>query len=82
VLNVVSGTASGVFGRDAPVFLFLTGVHYARALRRRYFPHPTATASAPMPAKLLAVFVVDTNETELTTHSGTEVLIPFVRRYC
>ena len=30
VLNVVSGTASGVFNGDASVFL-LTGLHYAHA---------------------------------------------------
>ncbi len=32
----------------------------------------SANASKTKPAKLLAVFVVDTNETELTTHVGTE----------
>jgi len=33
----------------------------------------SANASETQPARLLAVFVVDTNETELTIHSGTEV---------
>jgi quercetin dioxygenase-like cupin family protein len=33
----------------------------------------SANASETQPAKLLAVFVVDTTEMELTTHSGTEV---------
>ena len=32
-------------------------------------------ASETKPAKLLAVFVVDTNETELRSHSGTEVIV-------
>ena len=31
-----------------------------------------ANANETQPAKLLAVFVVDTNETELTFHSGTD----------
>ena len=31
-----------------------------------------ASTSETQPAKLLAVFVVDTNETELTIHSETE----------
>jgi quercetin dioxygenase-like cupin family protein len=34
----------------------------------------TANASETEPAKLLALFVVDTNETELTIPSGIEVL--------
>ncbi len=34
----------------------------------------SANASETKPAKLLAVFVVDTNETELTIPLGTEVL--------
>jgi quercetin dioxygenase-like cupin family protein len=33
----------------------------------------SANASETQPAKLLAVFVVDTNETELVIPSGTEV---------
>jgi len=38
VLDVGSGTASGVFSRDASVFV-ASRVHYARALRPGYFPH-------------------------------------------
>ena len=41
----------------------------------------SANASETQPAKLLAVLVVNTNETELTFPFGTE-FIPFVRRYC
>jgi quercetin dioxygenase-like cupin family protein len=34
----------------------------------------SANASEAQPAKLLAVFVVDTNETELTSHLATGVV--------
>jgi quercetin dioxygenase-like cupin family protein len=32
----------------------------------------STSASDPEPARLLAVFIVDINDTALTTHSGTE----------
>jgi hypothetical protein len=41
-----------------------------------------ANVSKTKPAKLLAVFVVDANEMELTIPFGNCGLIPFVRRYC
>ena len=42
----------------------------------------SANASETKPAKLLAVFVVDTNETELTIPFRNGGWTPFVRRYC
>jgi quercetin dioxygenase-like cupin family protein len=41
----------------------------------------SANASKTQPAKLLAVFVVDTNETDLTIPLGNGGLILFGRRY-
>ena len=35
----------------------------------------SANASETQPAKLLSVFVVDTNETELTIHSRTAIIV-------
>ena len=64
---------------DGPVTTYKAGQSFSELPGDRH--GVSANASKSKPAKLLAVFVVDTNETELTIPSGTEVL-PFVPRYC
>ena len=53
---------------DGPVTTYKAGRELFRATRRP--PRVSANASKTKPAKLLAVFVVDTNETELTIPFG------------
>ena len=53
---------------DGPVTTFKTGESYSELPGDRH--SVSANASETQPAKLLAVFVVDTNETELTTPFG------------
>jgi len=53
---------------DGPVTTFKTGESFSELPGDRH--SVSANASETQPAKLLAVFVVDTNETELTTPFG------------
>jgi quercetin dioxygenase-like cupin family protein len=53
---------------DGPVTTFKTGESFSELPGDRH--SVSANASEAQPAKLLAVFVVDTNETELTTPFG------------
>src|SRR5262249_37924831 len=55
---------------DGPVTSYKTGQSFSELPGDRH--SVSANASKTKPAKLLAVFVVDTNETELTIHSETE----------
>src|SRR5207237_10441074 len=56
---------------DGPVTTYKAGQSFSELPGDRH--GVSANASKTKPAKLLAVFVVDTNETELTIPSGTEV---------
>jgi quercetin dioxygenase-like cupin family protein len=53
---------------DGPVTTYTTGQSFSKLPGDRHAV--SANASATKPAKLLAVFVVDTNETELTIPFG------------
>ncbi len=53
---------------DGPVMTFKTGESFSELPGDRH--NVSANASETRPAKLLAVFVVDTDETELTTPFG------------
>jgi quercetin dioxygenase-like cupin family protein len=53
---------------DGPVMTYKTGQSFSEVPGDRHVV--SANASKSKPAKLLAVFVVDTNETELTTPFG------------
>ena len=53
---------------DGPVTTYKTGQSFSELPSDRH--RVSANASETKPAKLLAVFVVDTNETELTTPFG------------
>lgn len=53
---------------DGPVTVYKAGQNFSELPGDRH--RVSANASKTKPAKLLAVFVVDTNETELTTPSG------------
>ena len=53
---------------DGPVTTFKTGENFSELPGDRH--SVSANASETQPAKLLAVFVVDTSETELTTPFG------------
>ena len=65
---------------DGPVTTYKAGQSFSELPGDRH--GVSANASQSKPAKLLAVFVVDTNETELTIPFGNRGLLPFVRRYC
>jgi quercetin dioxygenase-like cupin family protein len=56
---------------DGPVTTYTAGQSFSELPGDRHTV--SANASETQPAKLLALFVVDTNETELTIRSGTEV---------
>ena len=55
---------------DGPVTTYKAGQNFSELPGDRH--RVSANASETQPAKLLAVFVVDTNETELTIPFGTE----------
>ena len=55
---------------DGPVTTYKAGQSFSELPGDRH--GVSANASKTKPSKLLAVFVVDTNETELVTHSGTD----------
>ncbi len=57
--------------KDGPVRTYKAGESFSELPGDRH--SVSANASDTEPAKLLAVFVVDTNKTELTTPWGTEV---------
>jgi quercetin dioxygenase-like cupin family protein len=56
---------------DGPVTTFKAGENFSELPGDRH--GVSANASKTKPAKLLAVFVVDTNETQLTIPLGTEI---------
>jgi quercetin dioxygenase-like cupin family protein len=62
---------------DGPVTIYKAGQSFSELPGDRH--GVSANASKSKPAKLLAVFVVDTNETELTIPFGNRGLRPFVR---
>ena len=53
---------------DGPVTIYTAGQNFSEMPGDRHAV--SANASETQPAKLLAVFIVDTNETALTTLSG------------
>ena len=65
---------------DGPVMTYKAGQSFSELPGDHH--GVSANAGETQPAKLLAVFVVDTNETELTIPFGNWGLTLFVRRYC